>query len=156
MAGEGTRIALTLPVNSVALLVVGEEPRRTWAPGPHVRRVLAAEEAFKAAARTAAGNVDRRVQAYVAVADQYADLYWSQRALRAAIDLLDRKGDAAGADAVRERLLRTPLGDPERLQRLQERLTYLQGIGRGEEAEGLSVEIAEIRARLARLWKWSD
>src|SRR3989304_1085790 len=91
-----------LPVLLAALLpVVGEEPRRTWAPGPHVRRVLAAEEAFKAAARTAAGNVDRRVQAYVAVADQYADLIWSQRALRAAIDLLDRKGEAGGADAVR-------------------------------------------------------
>lgn len=149
------RITITMPVNSVALLALGDEPRRAWNPGPHIRRVLAAEEAFKAARRAAAGP-DRGAQGYLAVADQYPDLFWSQRALRAAIDLLDRKGDAAGADGLRQRLLRTPLGDPERLQRLQERAAFLQRAGGGTEAEPLLAEAAEIRARIARVWRWSD
>jgi len=155
----GGRISLEveLPVNSVVLLVLNEEYRREWRPGPHIQRVLEAEAAYQAAQRRAeAGQWAAAREAFRRVAETYRDLFWGQKALFALVRVYEEGlREKEAADRVRQELLRTPLGDDVRMELLTARVEYLRGAGREDEATALEREREALRPLLQRGPRWT-
>ena len=150
------KLTFELPMNSLTLVVLGEEFRRDLDLPPVVRRLLDGERAyFKALEMAERGDLQGARRALENVAEKFSDCFFGYRALFALLDVLEEMGDEEGADRVREKLLSLRLGDPERIRLLKERAEFLRSQGKATEASRLEAEARKIEAKLRRPVIWS-
>jgi xylan 1,4-beta-xylosidase len=162
-------LRITMPANSVSLVVIGQEAAPAFTPSPHIARVIQEEAAYQAA-KTKLENYDiagAKADFEQLVADSFAAVtdtssnnpysLWGQKALFALLDITDKEGDSAAADEIRQQLLLTTLGDLDRFVLLYERLDYLNTLSApGDEIQTVSAELQSVRSRLEYFANWSS
>ncbi len=161
---------LTMPSNSVSLIVIGEEAAPpAFTPSQHIARVLQEEAAYKAAgakldngdtAGAKAGFEQLVAASFGAVTDGSSNnpySLWGQKALFALLDIANQEADFATADEIRGQLLGTTLGDLDRFVLLNERLSYLKAAATpDDEIQAVTAELQSVRSRLEYFANWSD
>lgn len=151
------RFELEMAPDSLALLVFGNEAVSTPKFSPHIRRVIKGEEQYmNALALERSGQTTQARTVFEAVARDFSDLFWSRRALLHLLTIAKSQGKPADVDAICERLLKTDLDDPDLLDVLKQRRSYLMAGGKTGEAQALDTRIQEVEARLNRFKTWSS
>lgn len=148
---------IEMPVNSVVLLTINGENRREWQPPAHIRRVLRADDELERARQLAKdGDLKNAIKALLSLAGDYKDLYVSQCALRDLVRLYETElNQPEQADKYRAELLKTTLGDDERLRLLEARLAFLEKRGIDGEVKKIRSEIQKVRPKVARRGPWA-
>jgi len=165
--GQAT-FRLTMPANSVSLVVIGEEAAPpVFTPSPHIAKVMQEEAAYKVGeARLNNGDMDgAKADFEQLVADSFAAVtdkssnnpysLWGQKALYALLEIAKDRMDFAGADKIRLQLLATTLTDVERFVLLSERLSYLKTTGNTDGLQAVSAELQTVRSKLEYFANWS-
>ncbi len=141
--------------NSLLLVVIGKERDYTAKFSAHIQRVIRAEEMYlQGREKQKNGRNSEALQIYEKVAQEYSEIFWSQRALFGLLEIAKAEGKAEEADAIQQRLLKTTLNDTDRLELLKERSDYLRTSGRSQEASALEPEILHLKRKIERLKNW--
>jgi hypothetical protein len=159
---------LTMPANSVSLVVIGEEATPPiFTPSPHIAKVMQEEAAYKLAeSRLNNGDIDGAkasfeqlvTDSFVAVTDKSSNnpySFWGQKALFALLGIAKKRSDYASADEIRLQLLATTLTDVERFLLLNERLSYLGTTSNTDELQAVTAELQTVRSKLEYFANWS-
>ena len=154
-------LRLSLPPNSVTLVVIGEEAAPpVFTPSPHIAKVIQEEAEYNSAkARLDSGDITGAKAGFEQlVADSFAAAtdessnnpysFWGQEALYALLDIAKRQYDRVSADKIRVQLLSTTLTDVERFVLLNERLKYLETTSNKDELQAVSEKFQSVRSRL--------
>jgi xylan 1,4-beta-xylosidase len=159
--GEGEiALRLSLPSNSVSLVVIGEEAAPPeLKTTPHIERLIAEQAAYLKALETndKAGYKklvnDSFTNGGIETANPYS--VWGKKALWA-LYTIAKASDNAAADAYRIRLLATTtLNDEERFSLLNERLRYLESAGKTEEIAAVMEALKPIKEKLEYFANWT-
>jgi xylan 1,4-beta-xylosidase len=151
---------ITLPANSVSLVVIGKEAAPLQLKTtPHIKRLIAEEAAYLAASKTnsKAGYEQLVNDSFTSGGIQTANPYsiWGKKALWA-LYTIAKTTNVATADELRIRLLATTtLNDVERFVLLNERVKYLESIGNTGEILALQTELALVKAKLEYFANWT-
>jgi xylan 1,4-beta-xylosidase len=159
---------LTMPANSVSLVVIGEEATPPiFTPSPHIAEVMQEEAAYKVAeARLDNSDIDGAkagfeqlvTDSFAAVTDKSSNnpySLWGQKALFALLDIAKKRNDSVSADEIRLQLLATTLTDVERFVLLNERLSYLGTTSNTDELQAVTAELQTVRSKLEYFASWS-
>lgn len=134
-----TTIRLTMPYNSISLIILGEESTPASEPGEHISEVLKHEAMYLSAQSKLAEGDTEGAREYLeelitdCVPDGFSTsgpdphCFWGQKALFALGKLEEELGNYEAADRLWQRLLSTTLNDTDRLILLQRRIRYLEG-----------------------------
>lgn len=160
-------IRLSLPVNAVSLLILGEEFSLPFTPGTHITDVLKHEATYQSAQRKLAEGDTQGAKAVLealiqdcvpnesSTADFNPHCFWGQRALFNLGRLEEKAGNNAAADLIWQRLLKGTLNDTDRYVLLEARLRYLERRGDTLEVSLLRKELQIVQSRLETFAWWT-
>jgi xylan 1,4-beta-xylosidase len=165
-------IRLSIPYNSMSLVILGEESIPMFAPGVHITQVLQYEAMYQSAEQKLAEGDMEGAREYLeelirdcvpsgfstSGPDPYC--FWGQKALFTLGKLEEELGNYDAADRIWQRLLSTTLNDTDRLILLQRRIQYMAGQPiKPPEFNSLVYELVILRSEMevyAEWEVWSD